>query len=82
MRELSLLQGWTLFKSAGTLFNTGEGVPGLPFDQNLSEALHSNPTAGRGFGGEEMPYYEGYVTAKSSPYAFTTLNYILIHTGL
>ena len=31
MCEFSLSLGWTLFKSLGTLFNTGDGVPGLPF---------------------------------------------------
>ena len=29
MCEFSLLVGWTLFKSLETLFNAGEGVPGL-----------------------------------------------------
>ena len=28
--EFSLLQGWTLVKSLGTLMNTEDGVPGLP----------------------------------------------------
>ena len=36
--DFFLLLEWTLYKSLGTLFNTGEGVPWLPLS-SLSEAL-------------------------------------------